>query len=85
MTKKSEATRPLNFVKKAGKNVWVSELGTMQKSVDRPGNRWYPAVPAYRVQGDTYQPYQGSSQWVRMANASMAEDANYNFRRDNNC
>lgn len=70
-----------------GRNVWENAVtGEMGKSETRPGKgeamlEWYPAYPASRVSGHTYQPYGESTEWERMANRAMAEAAKANFQR----
>ena len=78
---------------RAGENVWVryaDEYGTIAETCIQPDwpevgedeeNDWYPLYAEPRVQGDTYTYYNGSSDWVKAANAAMASAANSNFRR----
>jgi hypothetical protein len=76
---------------RAGKNVWVQWGGyegttvvALIRSETRPGGEWSPFYPASRVRGDTYEYYNGRSDWEVEANASMASEANSNFRRQGN-
>lgn len=74
---------------RAGKNAWVKWGGrdgdtivAYARSEDRPeGEGWAPYYPAGRVRGDTYEYYNGRSDWEIAANESMASEANSNFRR----
>lgn len=72
---------------KRGQNVWENVItGEMAKSKTRPGEGeskldWYPAWPAHRVTGHTYQPYSESTEWGKLANYSMSECAKANFNR----
>lgn len=73
---------------RAGKNVWVQWGGydgdtvvALVRSEARPDGEWSPFYPASRVRGDTYEYYNGRSEWEIEANAAMASEANSNFRR----
>lgn len=57
-----------------GKNVWVNEDGSIKvKSETRPSDgRWYPAYPQSRVHGNSYEYYDGTSEWEKAANKAMA-------------
>jgi hypothetical protein len=73
---------------RAGKNVWVQWGGyegttviALVQSDTRPDGEWSPFYPASRVRGDTYEYYNGRSEWEIEANAAMASEANSNFRR----
>ena len=73
---------------RAGKNVWVRWGGRdgdmvveLVRSESRPEGEWSPFYPASRVRGDTYEYYDGRSEWEIEANAAMASEANSNFRR----
>lgn len=82
----------INFAKgvqgRSGKNVWVQWGGyegttviALTHSEARPDGEWSPFYPASRVRGDTYEYYNGRSEWEIAANESMASEANSNFRR----
>jgi hypothetical protein len=83
----------INFAKgiekvRAGKNVWVRWGGYEGTTVmevihsdERPEGEFAPFYPASRVRGDTYEYYDGRSEWEIAANAAMASEANSNFRR----
>lgn len=73
---------------RAGKNAWVQWGGydgttiiAFVRSETRPGDEWSPFYPVSRVKGDTYEYYDGRSEWEQAANESMASEANSNFRR----
>ena len=74
---------------RCGENIWVryDAVGkpvTFEKSASRPeGEDWFPYFSPNRVTGDSYRPYQGTSEWVGSANQAMREEANANFRRRN--
>ena len=58
----------------------------MTRSETRPGNfeeklEWYPAYSQSRVNGCTYTPYSGTTEWEKFANSLMAEEAKANFNR----
>ena len=73
---------------RAGEGAWAKwggEYGDVVIAYVRsdkcPGPDWSPLYPASRVTGDSYQPYLSRTAWVESANASMASEANSNFRR----
>jgi hypothetical protein len=80
---------------RAGKGVWAKWGGPEGKTVvavlksdtnpntdeEIPGEGWTPLYPASRVTGDTYEYYNGRSEWEVAANAAMSSEANSNFRR----
>lgn len=72
---------------RAGKNVWgrCDNWGNVveyAKTDERPeGEGWFPHYPESRVRGDTYEYYNGRSEWEIAANEAMASAANSNFRR----
>ncbi len=68
---------------KNGENVWINQEGTRVRSTTRPTGEWFPAWSARRIHGDRYEYYNGSSDWINAANASMKQAANDNFRSRN--
>jgi hypothetical protein len=68
---------------KAGKNVWTDGNGNFTTTDTHPGAGWYPHYNERRVTGDSYLPYQGSSDWVVLANRFMRQAAQSNFQHKN--
>lgn len=62
-------------------NLWTDGNKTV-KSETRPSEYHYPVYVQSRVNGSNYTPYEakdGSAQWVKAANHSMASAARGNF------
>lgn len=83
--RKAQIKKSPSAAMRAGKNVWENMDGDRVRSKKRPAedqfNYWTPVVPRARVTGASYTPYHGGSEWERLANAAMADEAQSNFQR----
>lgn len=55
-----------------GKNVWTDGTNKI-KSETRPEG-YYPAYPASRVHGNSYEYYSGNTEWEKAANKAMSQN-----------
>lgn len=64
-------------------NQWTDSDGNIVTSEACPGEYWWPLINQRRINGATYRPYRGDSEWVQAANKFMAAQAQRNWARQN--